>query len=288
MFKDRFFSFLEHEKRYSPLTVAAYKCDLGQFITYLSDHYEINDIKLVSHQMIRSWIVSMIENNISNRSVNRKVTTLKSYFKFLTKEKLAHRNPMVKIISPKTARKLPVFVEESNMATLLDKIEFPTDFIGVRDKLILEVFYSTGIRLSELINLKRSNIDMDNNTLKVVGKGSKERILPISKQLSENIVNYLDLSIPSEWLFLTKKGKKMYPKLVYRVVYSYLSKVTTVNKKSPHILRHTFATHMLNNGADLNAIKEFLGHADLSATQVYTHNTIKKLTAVYNQAHPKA
>lgn len=288
MFRERFFSFLEHEKRYSPLTVAAYKCDLSQFITYLSDHYEINDIKLVSHQMIRSWIVNMIENNISNRSVNRKITTLKSYFKFLAKEKLVQKHPMSKIIAPKIARKLPVFVEESNMDKLLDNIEFGKDFTGVRDKLILEVFYFTGIRLSELINLKRSSIDLVNNTLKVVGKGSKERILPISKQLSENIGKYQELAAPSEWLFLTEKGKKMYAKLVYRVVYSYLSKVTTVNKKSPHILRHTFATHMLNNGADLNAIKEFLGHSDLSATQVYTHNTIKKLTAVYNQAHPKA
>jgi integrase/recombinase XerC len=195
---------------------------------------------------------------------------------------------MGKIIAPKTSNKLPVFIDQSQMDTLLDKIDFGADFTGVRDKLIMEIFYFTGIRLSELINLKRTNIDLTGNSIKVLGKGNKERILPISVQLSNDIEKYLGISEPSEWLFYTDKGKKMYPKLVYRVVYSYLSKVTTINKKSPHILRHTFATHMLNNGADLNAIKEFLGHSDLSATQVYTHNSIKKLTDVYNQAHPKA
>ena len=288
MFRQRFFSFIENEKRYSPLTVVAYKCDLGQFATYVAAYYEINTIDLVTHQMIRSWIVSMIENQISNRSVNRKIATLKSYYKFLIKEKLVTQNPMGKIIAPKTSNKLPVFIDQSQMDTLLDKIDFGADFIGVRDKLIMEIFYFTGMRLSELINLKRTNIDLTGNSIKVLGKGNKERILPISVQLSNDIDKYLGISEPSEWLFYTDKGKKMYPKLVYRVVYSYLSKVTTVNKKSPHILRHTFATHMLNNGADLNAIKEFLGHADLSATQVYTHNSIKKLTDVYNQAHPKA
>jgi len=270
------------------LTVVAYKCDLGQFATYVAAYYEINTIDLVTHQMIRSWIVSMIENQISNRSVNRKIATLKSYYKFLIKEKLVTQNPMGKIIAPKTSNKLPVFIDQSQMDTLLDKIDFGADFIGVRDKLIMEIFYFTGMRLSELINLKRTNIDLTGNSIKVLGKGNKERILPISVQLSNDIEKYLGISEPSEWLFYTDKGKKMYPKLVYRVVYSYLSKVTTVNKKSPHILRHTFATHMLNNGADLNAIKEFLGHSDLSATQVYTHNSIKKLTDVYNQAHPKA
>ena len=288
MFRQRFLSFIENEKRYSSLTVAAYKCDLGQFVAYVAEHYEINSIDLVTHQMIRSWIVNMIENQISSRSVNRKIATLKSYYKFLIKERLVTQNPMGKIIAPKTSNKLPVFVDQSQMDTLLDKIDFGADFTGKRDKLIMEIFYFTGIRLSELINLKRTNIDLSGISLKVLGKGNKERVLPLSVQLSNDIEKYLDLSEPSEWLFYTDKGKKMYPKLVYRVVYRYLSMVTTINKKSPHILRHTFATHMLNNGADLNAIKEFLGHADLSATQVYTHNSIKKLTDVYNQAHPKA
>jgi len=268
--------------------VSAYTCDLGQFVTYIHEHYEIKAIDLVTHQMIRSWIVSMMEKNISNRSVNRKIATLKSYYKFLIKEKLVVQNPMGKIIAPKTSNKLPVFVDQSQMDTLLDKIDFGDDFTGKRDRLIMEIFYFTGIRLSELINLKRSSIDLSNNSIKILGKGNKERVLPISGQLSNSIEQYVGLAEPGEWLFYTDKGKKMYSKLVYRIVYSYLSKVTTVDKKSPHILRHTFATHMLNNGADLNAIKEFLGHADLSATQVYTHNSIKKLTDVYNQAHPKA
>ena len=288
MTQDQFLSFLKNEKRYSPLTLTAYKTDLAQFSSFLADSYEINNISEVKHQMIRSWIVSLIEKEISNRSVNRKISSLKSYYKFLIRQDIVESNPMQKIISPKSSKRLPVFVEKKSMSSLFDEIEYEAGYEGVRDKLMLELFYCTGIRLSEMINLKSNDCSMSNNTIKVIGKGNKERVLPLSKELSGLISAYLEDYQVNDWLFLTKKRKKMYPKLVYRIVYSYLSKVTTLKKKSPHVLRHTFATHMLNNGADLNAIKEFLGHSNLSATQVYTHNSIQKLSDVYNQAHPKA
>ena len=197
-------------------------------------------------------------------------------------------NPMVKIRSPKMAKKLPVFVEQSNMNELFDNIKFENTNRGARDRLIIMLLYATGIRLSELINIKVSDVDLYQCLIKVYGKGKKERILPFTLELKKELDTYLKLANPVHWLFLTDKEKKMYPKLVYRIVNNYLSRVTTVSKRSPHVLRHTFATHMLNNGAELNAIKEFLGHASLAATQVYTHNSIKKLTKIYKQAHPRA
>ena len=197
-------------------------------------------------------------------------------------------NPMLKILSPKTSKKLPVYVEQASMNELLDQVDFDDDEQGARDKLILSLFYSTGIRLSELINIKRTDIDLKEKNLKVLGKGNKERILPLPEPLLDDLAKYMDCTQNNVWLFHTEAGEKMYSKLVYRLVNSYLAKVTTITKKSPHVLRHTFATHMLNNGADLNAIKEFLGHANLSATQIYTHNSISKLANIYKQAHPKA
>lgn len=286
--RDKFISYLQNEKRYSPLTVSAYNTDLIQFYNFIKAQYDLTEIEEVTHGFIRSWIVDMIDAGITTRSVNRKITTLRSYYKFLLREKVVDRNPMLKILPPKTSKKLPVFVEKSGMDELFDVIEFEKGPKGRRDKLIILLMYSTGIRLSELINLKVADIDLKLGTLKVLGKGNKERILPFSDTLRDEIIQYLDELCPIEWLFITDKGKKLYPKLVYRLVNSYLSKVTTISKKSPHVLRHTFATHMLNNGADLNAIKEFLGHVSLSATQVYTHNTIKKLTNIYKRAHPKA
>lgn len=220
---------------------------------------------------------------------------------------------MLKIFSPGTSQKLPVFIEESRMETLLDRFVFEDSFSGIRDRLIIEMFYSTGIRLSELINLKYKDVDLDHSTIKVIGKGNKERILPFGSQLKKSILEYVrklgDISPergepgrtgqavyneqqyaakPGKWFFITEKGRKMYPKLVYRIVNKYLGNVTTMDKKSPHVLRHTFATHMLNNGADINAIKELLGHANLSATQIYTHNSVEKLKNIYKQAHPRA
>jgi len=284
----KFLSYLQNEKRYSPLTVSAYGTDLTQFYSFIKSQYDLTRIEDVTHSLIRSWIVEMIDADISTRSVNRKITTLKSYYKFLLREKIVEKNPMLKILPPKTSKKLPVFVEKSGMDELLDTVEFEEGGRGTRDRLIILLLYSTGMRLSELINLKVSDVDLKTATLKILGKGNKERILPFSDQLKRELKQYLDDVNPVQWFFLTDKGKKLYEKLVYRLVNSYLSKVTTISKKSPHVLRHTFATHMLNNGADLNAIKEFLGHVSLSATQVYTHNTIKKLTNIYKQAHPKA
>ncbi len=288
MHTDKFLKYIEYEKRYSPLTVTAYRGDLSQFVTFLSKEYEITDLKTVSHPIIRSWIVSLIEQGISNRSINRKITTLKSFYKFCMRNNSVSENPMLKILSPKTSRKLPVYVEETSMNELLDQVDFSDDEQGARDKLILSLFYSTGIRLSELINIKRTDIDLKEKNLKVLGKGNKERILPLPDPLLNELTEFMNNTHNNAWLFYTAAEKKMYPKLVYRLVNSYLAKVTTINKKSPHVLRHTFATHMLNNGADLNAIKEFLGHANLSATQIYTHNSIAKLSSIYKQAHPKA
>lgn len=286
--RDKFLSYLQNEKRYSPLTILAYRTDLTQFYDFIKSQYDIENIEGVTHSLIRSWIVDMIDTNISTRSVNRKITSLKSYYKFLLREGAVENNPMLKILPPKTSKKLPVFVDQKSMDELLDNTDFEEGERGTRDRLIILLLYSTGMRLTELINLKVSDIDLKSSVLKVLGKGNKERILPFSNQLSAELSAYLEEVGPVEWLFVTDKGKKLYEKLVYRVVNSYLSKVTTIGKKSPHVLRHTFATHMLNNGADLNAIKEFLGHVSLSATQVYTHNTIKKLTNIYKQAHPKA
>jgi integrase/recombinase XerC len=220
--------------------------------------------------------------------VNRKISTLKTYFKFLIREKEISESPMLKIVAPKSKKRLPIFIEENQIENLLNEVEFDEGFIGERDKLIIELFYVTGIRLSELVNIKISDVDFNNNLIKVLGKRNKERLIP----LSISIVNELEFFIKkydlNQYLFTNLGGTKVYNKLVYRVVKKYISKISSVSKKSPHILRHTFATHMLNNGADINAIKELLGHANLSATQVYTHNTIGKLKSIYKQAHPRA
>ncbi len=288
----KFIQYIQFEKRFSIHTVKAYQNDLNQFHQYLETYYDIKDIEKVDHNMIRSWIVSLIETSISTRSVNRKLSTLKSYYKFLLKEDLISKNPMQKILSPKSSKRLPVFIEEDSMDLLLDEIDFGEGLSGARDRLIIELFYSTGIRLNELINIKIKDVNIASKVIKIYGKRNKERFVPLSLELEKNIQLYLNLLFKqhpdSTYLFLTNQGKKLYEKFVYRLANSYLSMVTTITKKSPHILRHTFATHMLNSGADLNAIKEILGHANLSATQVYTHNTIEKLKSIYNQAHPKA
>jgi integrase/recombinase XerC len=288
--RDNFIQYLQYEKRFSPHTILAYSTDLTQFYNYLNSNYQVNNLHDINHSLIRSWIVSLMEQKVSPRSVNRKITTLKTFYKFLLRQKTVSDNPMLKIQSPKTSKRLPVFVEKEKMDVLLDNIEFGDDEEGIRNKLIIEMFYSTGMRLTELINLKSTNIDLNSNQLKVLGKRNKERIIPFSNELRNKIQQYLEIRKrkASETLFISAKGKKMYEKFVYRIVNKYLSNVTTIDKKSPHVLRHTFATHMLNNGADLNAIKELLGHANLAATQVYTHNTVEKLKNVHKQAHPKA
>lgn len=288
--RDRFVEYLQFEKRFSPHTLVAYQTDLSQFIDYLEHTYEIKTIEEINHSLIRSWIVDLMNHKISPRSVNRKITTLKTFYKFLLRQKIVVENPMLKIQSPKTSKRLPVFVEKEKMDALLDTIEFGDDGAGLRNKLIIELFYATGMRLSELINLKESDVDLYANQVKVLGKRNKERIIPFAAELKNLIKKYMDSKPESsmDLLFLSDKGKKMSEKFVYTSVKMYLSQVTTIDKKSPHVLRHTFATHMLNNGADLNAIKDLLGHANLSATQVYTHNTVEKLKNIHKQAHPKA
>lgn len=288
--RDRFLEYLQFEKRFSAHTLVAYQTDIEQFSIYLNNMYQVTSIDEVNHTLIRSWIVDMMDQGISPRSVNRKITTMKTFYKFLLRQKWVSENPMLKIQSPKTSKRLPVFVEKEKMDVLLDQVAFGADFKGLRDKLIIELFYSTGMRLSELIQLKEKDVDLYSNQLKVLGKRNKERLIPIANELKTMLQQYLKErpSTQEELLLLSDRGKKMSEKFVYNLVKAYLSQVTTIDKKSPHVLRHTFATHMLNNGADLNAIKELLGHANLSATQVYTHNTVEKLKNVHKQAHPKA
>ena len=290
--KERFLAYIQYEKRYSLHTVIAYQTDLDQFFKYLQLQYCIADIREVNHPMIRSWLVYLMEHQIGTRSVNRKLTTLKSFYKFLLREGVLDENPMRKITSPKTSKRLPVFVEKEKMEMLFDQIDFGEGYPGIRNKLILEMFYSTGMRLTELVNLKETDVDFHHDTIKVLGKRNKERLIPFSKKFESLLKSYIDIKKQcfgnADDLFLTDKGRGIYSKMVYRTVIRYLGEVTTMGKRSPHVLRHTFATHLLNNGAELNAVKELLGHANLSATQVYTHNTIEKLKRIYKQAHPKA
>ncbi len=288
-----FLSYLKFEKRYSNHTVVAYQNDLQQFSDYLNKIYELNLASQVRHTQIRSWLVSLMEAKIDARSINRKISTLKSYFKFLMKTGLLEKDPMKKVQSPKISKRLPVFVEEKNIQDFISSFEYAEDYEGIRNKTILILFYSTGMRLNELVNLKISDIDFYNQSIKVLGKGNKERLIPFGRELNELLKEYLKMrkknfNTETEMLLLTDKGENIYHRLVYRIINQQLQELTTVEKKSPHVLRHSFATHMLNHGADINSIKEILGHANLSATQVYTHNTIDKLKNIYKQAHPKA
>lgn len=288
MYIDVFLNFIKTERRLSQHTIKSYSSDLKQFSKFLSKVCNINsDINQVTFQTIRSWVVCLLENNINPRSVNRKISVLKSYYKFLLQEGILSYNPMIKIISPKTSKRLPSFVDKDDIQNLLDKVQFENNYTGSRDKLIIEFFYVTGIRLSELINIKISDIDFNNNYIKVLGKRNKERLIPLSDNMINKLENHINKNKITKYLF-TNKGNKMYSKLVYRLVKKHLKLVSSIDNKGPHVLRHTFATHMLNNGADINAIKELLGHSNLNATQVYTHNSIEKLKSVYNQAHPRA
>ncbi len=291
MYLQEFIDYLSYQKRFSVHSITAYQNDLDTFWAYANQegYTSLNEL---NHLVIRSWLVSLMESGMEARSVNRKISTLKSYYKFLIREEKVELNPMAKIISPKTAKKLPVFVDITHMENLFDFDVFEPGFEGHRNRMILLLFYQTGMRLSELTGLKKGDIDFSNGQLKVLGKRNKERIIPFTLHFKKELEDYIQV-IPSEYaagayLFAQKNGKKLYPKQVYNLVNAALSHVTTIHKKSPHVLRHTFATHMLNNGADLNAIKEILGHANLSATQVYTHNSIEKLKNVHKQAHPKA
>lgn len=270
----------------------AYEVDLRQFNAFLVETYGSDFSDDVRSTAIRSWIVQLMEAGLDSRSVNRKISSLRAYFRFLLKEGVISENPMRKITAPKVAKKLPSFVPEKDMAFLFNEVEFTDDYEGQRDRLILELFYATGIRRDELIQLEVKDVDLAQQSIKVTGKRNKQRILPLHQQMMPRISAFLELrselGVDSPYLFLSNSGKMIYPKLIYNIVNRYLKLATTIKKKSPHVLRHTFATHMLNNGADLNAIKELLGHANLSATQVYTHNSMEKLKHIYKQAHPKA
>jgi integrase/recombinase XerC len=289
-----FLKYLLYEKRFSAHTITSYKTDLEQFFSYLEKQIEIVKPEIATHRHIRSWLSELIELKQSTRSVNRKISSLRAFYKYLISTSTIDHNPMIKVSAPKLSRKLPVFVPENHLEELFNNVEFPGTFKGLRDRLILEMFYSTGIRLSELIELKHSNVDLYEGQIKVIGKGNKQRIIPMIPGLVNTYNLFLQKKSNSykfnvdDYVFITDKGKKVYPKFVYRVVNFYLSSTTTVSQRSPHILRHSFATHMLDKGADLNAIKEILGHSNLSATQVYTHNTVDKLKKVYKLAHPKA
>jgi integrase/recombinase XerC len=285
-----FLDYLKKNKRYSVHTLTAYKTDLNQLQNYLVAQYELK-IELANSEILRSWIVDLLENGTQNKSVNRKISSTKSFYKYMLREGVINKNPTDKLISPKVSKPLPNFIREKEMDNLLDSFAFEDSFKGVRDRLILELLYSSGIRLSELIGVKLSDVNFVQQSMKVLGKRNKERIVPLHREVIATMNGYIEQRQQvknDENLLLTDSGKKMYPKFVYRKVNYYLGQVTTASKKSPHVLRHTFATHMLNNGADLNTIKEILGHANLSATEIYTHNTIEKLKNIYKQAHPRA
>lgn len=291
---ESFLRYLQFEKRYSTHTTEAYQRDLSQFAAFLSETFEISRFDETEHIHLRGWVVSQIEGGVSPRTVNRKIATLKSFYKFLQAREHLTKNPATRLKPLKTEKKLPAFVRESEIDFLLDQIEFAQDFEGVRDKLLLELLYGTGIRLAELIGLKDQDVNGYQENIKVLGKRNKERVIPIGKNLVQLIKDYKekrqleDFEEMNQFLLVTSTGQQLYPMLVYRLVNKYLTLVTTLSKKSPHVLRHTFATHLLNKGADLNAVKDLLGHTSLAATQVYTHNSMEKLKSVFDQAHPKA
>ena len=291
---DNFLDYISFQKRLSRHTIIAYENDLLTCFTFLNNTYELEGLKEIKSTYIRTWLASLKEQNLGAATINRKISALKSFFKYQVKQQQVLLSPMGTIISPKKSKRLPQYVEADAMQQLFEEITFEPGWVGQTDRLILEVLYQTGIRKAELINMKPSQIDFYTNTIKVLGKGNKERLIPVSNQLLNKIKEYLAERSKifegqiDENLFLSAKGKKMDPKAVYNLVKKYLSKVTTLQKKSPHILRHSFATQLTNNGAELNAVKDLLGHSSLAATQIYTHNSIQKLKEVFKKAHPKA
>lgn len=293
---ERFISYLSLEKRFSKHTIIAYEGDLTQFRDYLVTQYQLEDFSQVSHFIIRSWAVSLIEQGLDTRSVNRKLTCLRTFYRFLMKNQLVTKNPMQKVQAPKNSTKLPEYLEDQKMDQLLEPKLDDTSFEALRNNLIIDFFYRTGVRLSELINIKINDVNLYNLTVTVLGKRNKMRQIPLTNKFKVLIQKYLvarsdfmkEKGTVHDYFFTENNGNQMYPKFVYRLVKTEISKVSTSKKKSPHILRHTFATTMLNHGADINAIKELLGHSSLAATQVYTHNSIEKLKEIYKQAFPKA
>jgi integrase/recombinase XerC len=288
---ESFLKYLEFEKRVSAHTLLAYQKDLDQFRAFLLSTFEIKQPEDSDYGMVRSWIIELVEDGLEASSVNRKIASLRSFYKFLLRQGNITKDPMLKIHVLKTKKKLPSFVKENDMERILDPAAFEDSFEGWRDKLVLELFYGTGIRLSELIHLKETNVNLKNRTLKVLGKRNKERVIPFTQHLVSILEGYTivrNKEVPMKdhgYLFVTDTGNPCYPMMIYRAVRGY---VKTSEKRSPHVLRHTYATHLLNKGADLNAVKDLLGHSSLAATQVYTHNSIEKLKKAFEKAHPKA
>jgi len=288
-----FLQYLQYEKNYSSHTVLSYNTDLIQFCNFLNVELGQFNPNSVSSQQIQQWVLSLMSDDLSARSLSRKISTLKSFWHFLLARGYSKRNPTLKIILPKTKKPIPAFFKENEMNAALDDSLKPEDFEHVRNKLILETFYLTGIRLSELLNIEDKDIDLSNGTIRVIGKRNKQRIIPIDKSLINDIERYIALRNESidtfeSYLFVRNNGKKMYPKMLYNIVHESMSEVSSLHKRSPHVLRHTFATSLLNGGADINAVKELLGHSSLSATQVYTHTSFEELYNIYKQAHPRA
>lgn len=285
---DNFLTYITTEKRVSSHTITAYKKDTESFLDFVLVKDKV-DLKEISYQNIRAWIVELINTGNSNRTVNRKLSSLRTFFKWAKIQQLIETDPMLRIRGPKQEKRLPEFVKEEELDVLQLESLFPNTFAGTRDRLLIEVLYQTGIRLSELIHLKNANLSFD--SIKVLGKRNKERIIPITTELYHQLMVYMETPIYKEakvpFVFITDKGKKIYPKFVYRKVKYYLSMLTNLKKRSPHVLRHTFATHMLNHGAGLEVLKELLGHANLNATQIYTHNSFEQITNIYQSAHPR-
>ena len=289
---DQFLQHLTYEKRLSEHTLTAYGKDLEQFAEFLEKTYQLKELSRADFRMIRGWAVSLVEAGLHHRSVNRKLATLRSFYGYLLRCKVITQNPTQRVSAMKTDKPLPQFVEEKSLLVLFEEITFGEDFEGIRDRLVMELLYGTGMRLAELLTLKDEDINEYDLTLKVLGKRNKQRIIPIYKGLCDLIKRYQSIKngqFPgTDVLILTNKGEPAYGVLIQRIVKKYLSAVTSLQKRSPHVLRHTFATHLLNHGADLNSIKDLLGHSSLAATQVYTHNSIEKLKKIFKQAHPKA
>ena len=289
-----FLDYLKFQKRYSKHTITSYETDLLAFGSFLQTHYDESDPGEIRPAFVRTWLASLKEQDQTAKSINRKISTLRSFFKHLLKNEVVNTSPMAVISSLKNAKRLPQFVDKKDMSLLFGHVQFPEGWRGSTERLLLQILYNTGVRQAELICLQQNHIDLNNSSIKVLGKGNRERIIPISTELGASIQAYIKLKkeiFPETGianLLLNEKGKVLYPRYVYDVAKKYLSLVTTIEKKSPHILRHSFATHLTNNGADINAIKELLGHSSLAATQIYTHNSIEKLKDAFNKAHPKA
>ncbi|WKD86250.1 Tyrosine recombinase XerD [Polaribacter huanghezhanensis] len=292
MLVNSFLEYLVLERKYSAHTVLAYKKDITSFFEFCKEAYETENLTDVNYSQIRSWIVKLVDDGISNNSINRKISSLKSFYKFLQKTNQITSNPLAKHKSLKVAKKVQVPFTSKEINQVIESLEEGSDFKSLRNKLIVELFYSTGMRRAELIHLKLASISFQSKTIKVLGKRNKERLIPLIPSVLKTIEEYLifkkEIATDTNYLFVTEKGNKVYETLVYRVINNYFSDVSTKVKKSPHILRHSFATHLLNQGADLNSVKELLGHSSLASTQVYTHNSLEKIKQVYNQAHPRS